>query len=335
MSAAWLVFWPVIAFVARIAGARRFWIYPKAFPPAYRLTLLAVLFFDAPLVAWLATSGRLRALVGEQFVALVLSIIVNRLAFAHFRTREAAAARPADGTKARQIHVSMAPRRLRDYTNFAVEGIIAAAILAALALVERTHGIASEPWVTWDARSWLRSVDNVAAWALYLQLGLLLLKVVFVRWRMALPETRTDDFRRWRTAWLGYHLRLLDSMRILMALAMLSAIVWLTVAHDATTAFVGAWVIALLTLARYSRRDKRRFEAVTREVNPLELAREFPRSFVSEDRFLLGFLYFDRETPGMLVQSGRGIALNLAHPTTYVWAAYLLGLIAVAGWVTR
>jgi uncharacterized membrane protein len=169
---------------------------------------------------------------------------------------------------------------------------------------------------------------------LYLQLGLLLLKLVFVRWRMPLPLRRTDDFRRWRTAWLSYHLRLLDALRILLSLALLSAIAWLTRSPQATV-FALAWLAIIAVFAAYVALNQRRLSAVANQVRPAELVKEFPPRPIPEGRFLAGVFYINPQNPGVLVPSGRGIALNVSHPATYGWTAYLCGLVALVTWVTR
>ena len=344
MNIEWPFFVSAFVFAIRLAAVRRLWDFPRermnpdlsmAFLRRYRATLLALVFLDMPLAVWLATTSRLPALVGEQFLALVLTAIANNLAVTHFASRAAMLAHPTGERPEPGLQISMSPRRLRDHTNWLVELAIAALMLLSLALVQRAHAIRFEPAAAWNPAKWLRSVDSVTAWVLYLQVGLLLLKVVFVRWRMPLPTRRTDDFRRWRTAWLNYHLRLFDGLRILFALALFSAILGLTRASESTAAFTAGWVLVLLVFAVWCRRQKSYLTSVAREIKPLELVREFPRTTAAEGRFLLGFFYIAPGNPGVLVHSGNGIALNITHPATYLWAAYLCGLAALIGWVTQ
>jgi hypothetical protein len=216
-----------------------------------------------------------------------------------------------------------------------VEAVVATAIAASFAMVGRAHAVSTEPWVTWNTARWLRSVDSVTAWVLYLQLGLLLLKIVFVRWRMPLPVRRTDDFRRWRMAWLSYHLRVLDALRVLLALGLLSALLRLTWAYGATAAFVACGVVVIAVFTGYVARERRSMVAVANEIKPIELVKEFPQRIVPEGRFLADLLFVSPGNPRVLVPSHRGLALNIAHPTTYAWTAYLLGLVALTTWVTR
>jgi hypothetical protein len=77
-------------------------------------------------------------------------------------------------------------------------------------------------WLMAQWLGWLPVGPNAgllkpAVFILYMQAGALMLKQVFVRWRMKLPLRRVDDYRRWREAWLSYHLRVFDAMRLLLA----------------------------------------------------------------------------------------------------------------------
>ena len=84
----------------------------------------------------------------------------------------------------------------------------------------------------------------------------------------------------------------------------------------------------------YVLREGRILSAAEREMKPIELAKEFPRSPVAEGRYLAdGLFYFNRENPGVVVRGIRGIAINLAPPTTYAWAAYFLGLVVLMTWM--
>jgi hypothetical protein len=328
------LFFVALAYAARLSMVFKLWA-PRLNQPSpirqYRAAVLTWLFIDAPVVLWLAATGRYPALVGVQFIALVLAQVANNLTLAHFANRSATPAVSA----AKAVQLSMTPRRLRDHTNPLVELSIAAVLLASLVLVARAHAFSAGPWLAWDAPRWLRSIDSVSAWVLYLQLGLLLLKLVFVRWRMPLPLRRTDDFRRWRTAWLSYHLRLFDALRVLLALAMLSLIVWLTRSPQSTTILALAWLAILAVFAAYVTHNQRSLNAVANQLRPADLVKEFPPRTIPEGRFLAGVFYINRQNPGVLVPSGRGIALNVSHPATYGWTAYLAGLVALVTWVTR
>jgi uncharacterized membrane protein len=304
----------------------------------YRVSLLVALVVDAPLSLWLALSDRYAALVFEQWIALVVSYAALSVMLVHFSHRAAAIAGPSEAPEARTVQLSMAPRRLRGHTTLWVELAIVAATLLSFVLIARRHpSSAALPW-DWEVARRSRSLVFCVSWLLYLQLGLLLLKAAFVRWRMPLPAKRTDDFRRWRQAWLTYYLRLFDGLRLMFALLLLTTVWRLTQGwgQAVMAAVAASWILAIVAFVGFSRRDGRRLAAVAAEVRPLELAQEFPRRPLPSGPFLVGgLMYLDRDNPAVLVRSHRGIALNLAHPATYAWLAYLGGLIALTAWVPR
>jgi hypothetical protein len=68
----------------------------------------------------------------------------------------------------------------------------------------------------------------------------------------------------------------------------------------------------------------------------VELVKEFPRPPVAEGRFLAGgLLFLGRDNPSVLVRSAQGLAVNLGHTSTYLWAGYFVGLALLMAWVVR
>ncbi len=108
---------------------------------------------------------------------------------------------------------------------------------------------------------------------LYMQAGTLMLKQVFVRWRMKLPLRRVDDYRRWREAWLSYHLRVFDAMRLLLAFYL-----WAILAFKSFRLWWGAEqmkppglamvLISIAVYLFYCSRERRRLAVVEREIKP-------------------------------------------------------------------
>lgn len=306
----------------------------------YRVCLFLPLVLDAPLALWLVADGRYPLLVCEQWVALILSVVVYNVLFAHFSARATILVGPEDERPATTLQLSMAPRRLRDHSHRSVELAIAACLLVSLAMLAFAEGLA-EPLAgvgRLEARA-VRRGELAAVWILYLQAGLLLLKLVFVRWRMPLPVRRTEDFRRWRGAWLGHHLKVFDATRVLCALLLLSMMAWLYLRH--AWPGVGAvggvlWVMVVLAFTLFLQREGRRLAAVEREIKPIELVKEFPRQPIPEGRFLAGgLLYWSRDNPRVLVRSAQGIAINLGHASTYAWLGYFIGLVLLMTWIAH
>jgi len=157
---------------------------------------------------------------------------------------------------------------------------------------------------------------------------------------MPLPLKRTDDFRRWRGAWLAYHLKLFDALRLLCALVLLSGMARATLAAALPHGILlGALVVAAVVLVAFVlflAREGQRLAAVEREIRPVELVKEFPRPPVAEGRFLAGgLLFLGRDNPSVLVRSAQGLAVNLGHRSTYLWAGYFVGLALLMAWVVR
>jgi hypothetical protein len=303
----------------------------------YRLSLFLPLALDAPVIVWLVASGRYLLLVMEQWIAMIASVVVYNLILIHFSARASVQPGADDERLATTVHLSMAPRRLRDHTHLGVELVIAACVSVSLAMLIRAQVMAGAD------RHLQHGVAGglvLTVWLLYLQLGLLLLKTVFVRWRIPLPVRRTEDFRRWRSAWLTYHLRLFDALRLIFALVLPTAMTKLLLPHPfprpAWVALVAFWVLAVLIMILYLVREQRRLTVVEREIKPVELVKEFPPSPIAEGRFLAGgMLYFNRDNPRVLVRSAQGVALNLGHASPYAWFGYFLGLALIMTWMVR
>jgi hypothetical protein len=136
-------------------------------------------------------------------------------------------------------------------------------------------------------------------------------------------------------AWLSYHLKVLDALRLLLAFGLLAMLLRLTWGYGATAVLAACAAVVVAVFTGYVSRQRRCLVAVANEIKPVELVKEFPQRTVPEGRFLAGVLFISPGNPGVLVPGNRDLALNIAHPTTYLWTAYLLGLVALTTWVTR
>jgi hypothetical protein len=174
-----------------------------------------------------------------------------------------------------------------------------------------------------------------ALWFLYVQLGLALLKGIFVRSRLRLPSRRAQDFQRFRAAWLRYHLDVLDGVRLVTGAAFAIAGLSRMLAQGAPLLGGVAMVVSAgggaLALALWGARQRRHLREVEREVDLVSLSREI-RPFTGPQQGFAarGLLFFDRDNPGVLARGPRGIAINLGNAHTYYWAGYLLGLVLLA-----
>lgn len=305
----------------------------------YRVSLIVPLLLDVPLSVWLIVTERYVPLLVAQWILMLVNIVVCNVIITHFSYRAQTMTGGEQEPAVTTIQLSMAPRRLRDHTNRGVELVIVTAMLLALGLLARGYALPAHDDGD-DAEHLLRGGIAAAIWFFYIEAGLLLLKVVFVRWRMPLPARRTDEFRRWRSGWLSYHLKLFDSIRVVYALALLSGmwikLTWRGWSGVSMTVASAVWFPTLVIFIVYCARERRRLAALEKELKPIEMVKEFPRRPIPQGRFLAGGLvYFNRDNPGVLVRSTQGIAINLGHPAAYVWAAYFIGLALLTTWIMR
>ena len=298
----------------------------------YRVWLVAPLALEALILMWLILSGRWVLAIYEQIPAMVTLIIwLNFTRFQFMaRARLSVAAAPAQSTHG--VKLSLAPRRLRDHTNWTVETVI-------IGLTALTILWLAAHWLGWFPERPNGRLLKTAVFILYMQLGVLLLKVVFVRWRMKYPVRRVEDYRRWREAWLSYHLRVFDAFRLLLAFALYGLFAFRTFkswwgAEQVNPPGLALALVSLTAYVFYCVREQRRLDVVAREIKPIELIKEYPPpSAEPEGRFLAGGLfYLNRDNPVILARSPQGLAINLANRGTYLWVAYLTGLVWLVIW---
>jgi hypothetical protein len=311
----------------------------------FRIAMVVPLLLDLPLSAWLLHTWRLVFLDLEQLFAVVATTILYNILLAHFTARASLLVGDQEDHPATSVQLSMEPRRLRDHTNLFTELFILTVTFLAFALLNLGAIAVGHPLIAFlsQTHAHTRAIHQsvtLSIWVLYWQLGFFLLKGVFVRWRMALPTRRTEDFRRWRAAWLTHHLKILDAVRVLFAIIQLfcvSLFIYgdqLTFSDKITACAMASIVITVYFI--YVWREGRRLAAIAREVKPIELIKEFPRPQIPCGRFVAGgYLFINRDIPRILVRGPQGLALNLAHPSTYAWAAYFAGLIVLMTWIAH
>lgn len=291
-----------------------------------RAWLLAPFALDAGLIALLIASHRSGYVLYEQIVMNVFAALFCNLVVQNFSYKVKAYAAPSEAAPVTAAQLVIEPRRLRDHSDWRFETTLAGLTIASIALL----------------LAYRMPLTLNLVWLFYLQAGLLLLKGVFVRWRMKLPLRRTEDYRRWRTAWLRYHLRCFDAGRLVITFGLF----FLALREVFDDAFkqssragslrmwgISLWAVIMVLFLIYCASEGRKVLSVEREVQPMTLVKEFPPSPVAEGRFFAGgHLYFNPDNPGVIARSPHGLALNLANRSAYLWAAYLSGLALLAVW---
>src|SRR5499426_513845 len=295
MKETWLLIFALALFLMRPFWLWRFWRAPlkqgegwflgiEVEPGFYRQAGAALLrryrawgvlplALEAAILLALISSGRLVHAMYEQIPAMAILTFWLNFTILQFRQRIRLLAPTAPEQSPRGVLLSLAPRRLRDHINWTVEAMIIGLTLLTLLWLgaQRLGRLPAEPNA---------GLLKPVVFILYMQAGALMLKQVFVRWRMRLPLRRSDDYRRWREAWLSYHLRIFDALRLLLAFYL-----WGILAFKSFRSWWGAeqmklpgLAMVLITIAVYlfyCVRERRRLALVQREIRPFELIKEF------------------------------------------------------------
>lgn len=301
----------------------------------YRCWLLAPILADIAAVGIMIFFGQIGLILFEQAATYLLIIIFFNFVLIQFAYKAKKFAVKSEEKTVTAARVVMQPRRLLDYTNRTME--IPIIFLNLLPVVQAiffyTHspGLSSVP-SDWEPDFFLWS------WMVYLQIGLLLLKQVFVKWRYKLPVARAEDFQRWRAAWLRYHLRIFDAARLLLAFALVDIFFsdWINDLINISETVPASMILlaaAIIFFIGWASREYRQLMKVEKEIEPAKLVKEFPPAPVADEKFFAGgLIYINSNNPVMFARSPQGIALNLANRGVYLWAGYLTGLILLMAW---
>lgn len=253
-------------------------------------------------------------------LVLVPVIHLNHLFNVATSQREARAyAVPDEVQTLPAIGLSLAPRRLRDFSNRTVE--IVFALGSTLPFLVLAHIYRSVPG-RHDAHMvfWIPSVY------LYLQLGALLVKQIIVTWRAPLPLQQTAEHRDVRDQMRRYYLLMCDWNR---GAAVVGIVLWpviLSLPRQRVTSFLNVWGALWLLLCmggavwiEFRRKQLAELAAKTR---PIQL----PTFMGTAARWPV---CFEPGIPLLLLQSERGPSLNLANTAAYLALAYLVGMSAL------
>ncbi len=176
---------------------------------------------------------------------------------------------------------------------------------------------------------------------LYLQIGVLLLKQLYVRWRTRLPLNRVEDYERWRAAWLAFHIHTFYALRLFLAVCLAEVLCFETLERWWTRTQLRPVELTLVLVflviySAYAVRERRRLQTVAREIRPQDLIKEYPPAPVvtaADGQYLArGLLTIDRGNPWIVTRSPQGLAINLGSRGIYVFTGYLTALVLVVFW---
>ncbi|HKT49289.1 MAG TPA: hypothetical protein VJV96_03280 [Candidatus Angelobacter sp.] len=286
----------------------------------YRLRMLLPVALEAALAVEIFISGRLFYLAWL-ILGISAAIHLNHL-FNVDRAEQQARkfAEPEAERPACAMVLSLKPRRLRDYSNPAVEGFIVVVSLAAFSWLLRLYLHST------GALS-LRVAAGVPVLLLYQQLGFLFVKYGIVAWRTPIPHAQAEEHMRAREEARKLHLKVCDWCRILITLEIALFATVLAIAPALRMKVIsGYWVMLLIgsmALAIWHEKGRLAVVKANLRARPMKMP-EFSR-VESSGRLLC----YQPATPMLLIKGAHGYALNLANRLTQFGAAYLAGLIAL------
>jgi CubicO group peptidase (beta-lactamase class C family) len=296
----------------------------------YRARFLIVYAMDVCCALAALFWAGLAGLVVEQAVAAILVRTYHSLVGIHFLRQAKWLAVQGSWRPVRSVALSLETRRLRDYTNLSFELILALLTAGPLALVAYLFWRAEGRWPFPDRERYVA----LAALAVYLQLGGLLVKHSLVRWRMWLPGERTEDYRRWREAVLRYWLWACDYLRGTFTVALVGFVLLALLPeskHHRVELLLAAVVGGLVILVGFLAYERRQSQLLSlwKQLQPLEAFCSPPEQIDAGEYFLGGLCCWKAECPNLFLPGPLVYAVNLANKRAYLFAVYFAGLLVL------
>jgi hypothetical protein len=213
---------------------------------------------------------------------------------------------------------SLTRRRLADYSYPKVELTLAVILIAGLVWLARYYSAAPE-------HQNLRQVFAVPMVLLYLELGLLLVKSLIVRWRSPIPLAGAAEYVAARERIRKYYLWTCDCYRIFIAATIVFWAICLWVPASSLNRVVTIWMgvmIAIgIVLTIWVEMKRKQLADLAVRTSPARLPDLLPEQGIAKR-----LLCYERSAPMLLLKGARGYSINLANRLNCAGAAYLVGL---------
>ncbi|MDQ3818383.1 MAG: DUF1648 domain-containing protein [Acidobacteriota bacterium] len=234
---------------------------------------------------------------------------------------------------------SLKTRRLRDYTNLALEVVVIALTIAPVLVLIYYYPALPERLPThWDWKGdpdqWTRksyfSVFSLGALLIYLQGLLLTIKHGLLGVKMTLPAEHTEEYLRLKEEMLGTTLTLMDRVRLSLGILLggltaniaFSAIDNLRFLSKITAIAVWASTALMIVAVAYAIYSFYKSDRRLRE--------EVGRVYVQRQRdakhwYLGGLIYYNPDDPSLWVEKlmGWGYTFNMGNRWVYVYLAIM------------
>jgi hypothetical protein len=280
----------------------------------YRMRIFLPLAIELPIaIAFFLTNHP----IGMSSLVMVMTLLTRLAYYANRNSAEKKAGAfriPGSYRPASAVCLSLEPRSLRDYTNLWMEAAIAASLVGSIASLT-CAGIRAGDWHP------QRGAWAVILFAIYVQLGLLLMKRSFVRARSAAPAQNAELYMKWRESLRRLSTAICDILRIFLVLPVFAVSVPFLFEGAAAIhrAVLEISILAMLPLGWYEWRTRLAHLKLARSAKPVEL-------LVRPDTTSLDTVVcFRPSLPILLLKGPNGYALNLASAPARTAAAYLAG----------
>lgn len=285
----------------------------------YWLRMAIPCILDIPAICLMVTAHPLWLM--SVILALVPAIHVNHLYNVSIAEQQAwpfAKVEQAQSAVTSTLGLSLTPRKIRDYTNWALEWVMGVAtVAAALVLV---HLYRTKP----EEHS-LRLVFWVPALLLYLQFGILLVKQIIVAWRTPLPTVQTAEHREAKEATRRYYLLMCDWNRIVSTCGIVFWPILLSAPkiqfETLMKTWLGVWLVLTIAGAVWVEIRRKRLSDMRVNVHPVRLPNLMGQAGVTQWP-----ICFKPQVPMLVLKGDHGYSLNLANSVTYWGTAYLIGM---------
>ena len=292
----------------------------------YRLRLLVPFAIDVPFAAVIFAWGNV-AMLNALIVALSVLIHAGHAISVDLAEREARRFEAQDRAgPAAGLGISLATRRMRDYSHPAIEALVALLAVVTFAwLAARYLGTSPrpDPW----------RLFGTPVLFLYLQLGMLYAKWVVVEWRMPLPREGATRYRAVREIARRHFLALVDWSRIVVAVSFLYWPMVVSAAPEEHAAVTSLWLV-LWTVAGiggtvWVEMRRKRLKGLLARTRPVR----FP-DLLRQPGLATWPLCCEPGIPLLVLKGARGYSLNVAHRLALAGGAYIAGFAALL-WLVR
>ena len=287
----------------------------------YRLRMLIPFAVDVPCAAVIFATGHLQCLVWL-VLALTVLIHINHLYSVDLAERQARRfSEPEAQAPVPTITLSLAPRRLRDYSRPGFEWTVGLVAVAGLALM--AYGWPLRP----GHPGWGRFRASASLFV-YLQLGFIYVKQLIISWRSPVPSSNAEEYMALRAQTRAYYLRMCDWNRLALACSFLLGDVILLTSPGHTRLieklWVGTFVLAGVLGTVLVEIKRKRLASMTASLPPARLPN------LLDDQFpVRGPVCWAPYAPTLVLKGARGYSINFANTLAKLGIAYAAGLMVL------